>query len=511
MKKYSPYLLFTGLALPFVGKPVHVDDANFIAMAQHARVDPWRPLDFEINWQGTSERAFDVLSNPPGIAWWLAPVAEGPVWLMHLAMLPWLWLAIWGAMALGERVAGRRLVAAVLLLGAPAAMVATTALTPDLPLLACTLAGMGGLMRLENGRADRHRWLFALLLGMGALFRYSGVVLIALAVLWPLLNGERKRALRWGVVAALPLLALMGHDLWVHGRVHLIAMVDFQGVANTGAEVFHKFAANLATLGAGVVLPILCWARPKRSGVGLMVGGIIGVLALVVFPGGTAPVWTVLCIAAGGAVLGGAWVPHDRVERFLFLWLLLGFGFLLALRFSATRYWLPFFAPAVLILLRHASRRSVQIAVVLTPLLGGLLAVDDWEFAHAQQRLAAQVMAFSPDPGRIAGHWGFQHHLESADWVAFEDDSRLASNSVLAVSAAAWPQRPEGCTRPLAQWAIANRWPGPRVHTRSGQANLHGFLIAGDPPQATFAPWGFGDDPMDTVRVVQGCETARSR
>jgi hypothetical protein len=242
-----------------------------------------------------------------------------------------------------------------------------------------------------------------------------------------------------------------------------------------------------------------------------MVGAIIGVLALVVFPGGAAPVWTVMCIAAGGAVLGGAWIPHDKIGRFLFLWLLLGFGFLLALRFAATRYWLPFFAPAVLIVLRHASWKSVRLAVVLTPLLGGLLSLDDWEFARAQQRLAAQVQARSSNPGLIAGHWGFQHYLESAAWVALEDERRLAPNNVLAVSAAAWPQRPEGCTRLLAEWSIPDRWPGPRVHTRAGQANLHGFFIAGDPPQATFAPWGFGDDPMDTARLVQGCETPRSR
>ena len=87
MNARLPMVLLTGLALPFVNKPVHVDDANFLAMAKAAAADPWRPHDFLINWGGQTERAFDVLSNPPGIALWLAPVVDQPVLWMHLWML----------------------------------------------------------------------------------------------------------------------------------------------------------------------------------------------------------------------------------------------------------------------------------------------------------------------------------------------------------------------------------------------------------------------------------------
>ena len=79
MTSRLPMVLLIGLALPFVHKPVHVDDANFLAMARAAAIDPWRPHAFAINWGGQTERAFDVLSNPPGIALWLAPVVDQPV------------------------------------------------------------------------------------------------------------------------------------------------------------------------------------------------------------------------------------------------------------------------------------------------------------------------------------------------------------------------------------------------------------------------------------------------
>ena len=63
---------------PWLARPVHYDEANFLVLARGAVADPWRPHAAMVNWQGVRERAFDVLSNPPGIAWWLAPVAHLP-------------------------------------------------------------------------------------------------------------------------------------------------------------------------------------------------------------------------------------------------------------------------------------------------------------------------------------------------------------------------------------------------------------------------------------------------
>ena len=71
LRAWLPYLVVFGCLLPFLGKPVHIDDANFLRLAEGAQEDFWRPHDVLINWQGETERAFDVLSNPPGIAWWL--------------------------------------------------------------------------------------------------------------------------------------------------------------------------------------------------------------------------------------------------------------------------------------------------------------------------------------------------------------------------------------------------------------------------------------------------------
>lgn len=500
MRRLALPALLLGIVLPFIGKPVHIDDANFLALARGAAANWWRPHAVTINWQGTTERAFDVLSNPPGIGWWLAPVVHAPVWVMHLWMLPWLLLAVWGAQTLGARFAGRGTEAALLIGGSPVAVLAAQALTPDLPLLACSLAGLAGVT--GNGR----RWAWALLLGFAALFRYSGAALIPLAALWPLLRRDWRGALAVGLVASLPLVLLWVHDLAAYGQVHMLAMVGFQGVAETPRDIYRKLVAYTAMVGGAGVLPVLCWARVRPAGVGLVIGAVLGLgAAWVSGQSGEAMVTTLAFAAAGGAVLGGAARLQERDDAFLLAWWVGGFVFLLALRFAATRYWLPFLAPLVLVPLRAAGRRTVAVALVVTPLLALGLSVDDFELARAQQELARRVAKLAPT-GLFAGHWGFQYALERAGWRPLEDDRPLPPGTLLAIDADAWPQQPaQGCRTPVARWSVADRIAGPRVHTAAGAANFHAFLVAGQPPVETYAPWGFGDDPLDVVTVVRGC------
>jgi hypothetical protein len=490
--------LIVGLSLPFLGKPVHLDDANFLALAEGARRDFWRPHDVIINWQGTAQPAFEVLSNPPGIAWWLAPVVGAPVWVMHLWMLLWLPLAVWGATRLSSALTGRGEAGAVLLCGAPIAVLAAQSLMPDLPLLACTLAGLGGLVSARPGR----RWPFALLAGCAALFRYSGVALIPLVIAWPLLHRDVRGAARCGLAAALPIALLTLHDLHAYGQPHLLAMVGFQGVSDTPGAVVAKLVAALGALGGAAVLPVLCWGRPLRAGIGFVAGAAAGAA---MGQSGLPLVSSMLAVGAGGAVLGAALRREDVRSVWLACWLVGGLLFLLKLRFAAARYWLPFFAPALLLLLRDAPVRLVRVAVVFTPVLSLLLALDDLELARAQRAAADRVIAMGT--GLFVGHWGWQHHLEAAGWQALEEDAPVPSGVLLARSEIAWPQEAGlSCRTPVDDFSIPDFWPGPRVHTVEGAANLHAFLIAGEPPVSAYAPWGWGGDVLDSVTVVRGCE-----
>lgn len=507
-----PVLLLVGLALPFLGKPVHIDDTNFLVLARGAALDPWRPHDIVINWSGVSERAFDVLSNPPGIAWWLAPwvARDAPVAVLHAAMLPWLLLLCLGAWRLGRRFGGGSerdgAVGVVLLGGAPISVLAAQALTPDLPLVALSLAGLGGVCTATTARG-RRGW--ALVLGCAALFRYSGAALIPLAPYWIWLQGGPRRgreALLAGLCAALPLSLLQAHDLHAYGRLHVLAMVGFQSAHDSPVAQLCRATASVAALGGAAALPLLVWRRPGAALIGALAGATLAALTAWIADLAAAPALAaIVAAAAGGASLSGLAGRHPGPERrFLQAWLLLGLVFLLQLRFAASRYWLPFFAPALLAPLAAAGPRLRLAAMGAGVGLGVLLAVDDLELAQAQQELAARAAAFGA--GVYAGHWGFQHHLAAAGWQPLEEGAPLPADTLLAVSTAAWPQEAgAGCLQPLARWAVADRWPGPRVHTGGGGGNLHSYQVSGHPPTWALAPWSFGSEPQDAVNLWRSC------
>lgn len=504
--------LCLGLVLPFLAKPVHLDDANFLVLARGAALDPWRPHALEINWQGTTERAFDVLSNPPGIGWWLAPVYDQPVWVQHLWMLPWLGPLLLAAWSLGQRVARRGPEAMVLIGAAPATTLAACSLMPDLPLLSLSLSGMAVAL------AGWSRF-GALVVGLGALFRFSALALVPVVALAAALAQPPGRrwmiAVQCAILALLPSVALALHDLDAYGEVHLLAMVGFQSVSNDGDSVLHKAGAAVAMLGGALALPTLGGRRARLRGalVGAGFGLAVGRWAA---QGGGPLLWTVLCVAAGGAVLEAARRGMQGLPRAparaLGLWLLVGLGFLLSLRFVAARYWLPFFAPAVLLPLKNAPPGRLRVALLLAPALSLLLAVDDARLAWAQRHLAQWAADLRPQdrPVRFAGHWGWQHHLEGLGLRPLEDDAPLPIGAVLLRSTVAWPQSPgPACWRVLGTSALLPTPWMPRVHTAEGRANVHATFIAGEPPLPSFAPWGFGSDPYDVAEALQTRACAR--
>jgi hypothetical protein len=485
-------LLLVALVLvqvPWLTRPVHYDEANFLTLARGAVADPWRPHAISINWQGTRERAFDVLSNPPGIAWWLAPVQGLPIPAQRAWMLAWLPVALFGALKLGRRFARDPERGAMVLLTAPVVLLATPSLLPDAPLYALTLAGVGGFVDAVDRERPAFGW--ALLAGCAALFRYSALPLGPLLAVYALGRGRAPWA---GLVAFVPPALLALHDLHAYGAIHLFAMGRFQSVADTPFDVFHKGVSSLAMLGGAAALPVFPWSR--RAAVGALLGAAVGAVWG----------WQGAAFAAlGGAALGhvapvGSADPYVFDRRWLALWAFGGLAFLLTLRFTAARYWLPFL-PAVLLAL--PTERWIKPLLALQIGLGVLLAADEDRSARGEEQLAEAVAKLGT--GGFTGHWGWQWAMEARGWTALDEGTRPAPGTLVAMPRQAWPQPVEvNCARLL--WEGAARPPLPwlpRGYSEQGLANLHANWIQGQPPVRTVIPWTFADDPYERVRVCE--------
>lgn len=501
-------LALTGLGalaqVPFLNRPVNYDEANFLVLTRGATLNPWAPHDVLINWQGTTERAFNVLSNPPGIAWFLAAVeqatgtADGAtVAALRSAMLLWLLPTALGAVWLTRAlcVATERRWRAAALLTVPMAVMSTSALLPDAPVYALTLLGMGGLTRALSRQGSVGAWAF--LAGCASLFRYSGLCLLPLVLLAGL--HHRRAATLWAIV---PITLLLAHDQSAYGQVHLLAMGHFQAVANTPDDWTHKAASALTFLGGAVALPIFAWGGAHA------IGAVIGAaLAMQYGGGGALSVQAAVFGALGGAALTSALRGLTNrspagAESWLGLWGVGGFVFLLLLRFTAARYWLPF-APAIVLISPFGGAPMV----ILAGALGLGLLADDARTATAVADLAERVAAMRApgEAGMYTGHWGWQHGMEARGWKALDAGGRAPSGSLLAMPTEAWPQSVDAVCLNVVFDEAATLPPGwlPRAYSAAGNANLHANWIAGQPPVRTVIPWTFATDAIEAARVCK--------
>src|SRR6266516_648125 len=72
----GPYLglclIVLAATVPFLGKPFHIDDPLYLAVARQILQKPWDPFGAEILWEKTPESLFDADFNPPLWSYFLA-------------------------------------------------------------------------------------------------------------------------------------------------------------------------------------------------------------------------------------------------------------------------------------------------------------------------------------------------------------------------------------------------------------------------------------------------------
>src|SRR5215472_18765897 len=174
-------LLTVALLLPFLGKPLHVDDPMYVWTAKHIVEHPVDFYGLSVNWRGTMDSMAVVNKNPPGVSYWLALVGALFGWsepALHAGMLVPAVLAVVGVWLLARSLGAPPALASLSLLAMPGFLVSRTTLMADV--LATALWTWAVLAWVRGLQEERTGWLAAgaLLAGLCFLTKYLGLALI---------------------------------------------------------------------------------------------------------------------------------------------------------------------------------------------------------------------------------------------------------------------------------------------------------------------------------------------
>lgn len=467
-----PLVLLLCLTVPFLWRPLHVDDQFWVRISELVRQHPFNPF-VEIRYPFAGQLHVGRLNestHPLLLQYYTAAVLTlgggTREWVLHLAYLVFPIIAVVAFARLCRRWLRAPLLAVGLLVVSPGFVVMSHAIMLDVPLLAFwLLAVVATLHGLERQSA---RWL-----GGGAaaalaasLTAYQGISVMPLLLAFALAHRQRSRravailllapalflaiALLTWLLSGSPPLAF-AHVKYVHGA----ALLSARNLLDRGASF-------LGTLGGAVVLPLLALHLLLRTRRGAL---LLGASYLLVWGGGSivkityewpANLLWVLFLGSGLALLlelsvfvtqrlRNAWHGTSAARQegegsglepahwlLLLLWFLgVAFYNIVVMPWGAVRYALPLFPPLILLLASWGERnlgmrrwkRAALVGVAAQLLISAGLAAVDARTAMIYRNFAQQTAerlqgaaAPATQKGRRAtvwfnGDWGFRYYL----------------------------------------------------------------------------------------------------
>jgi hypothetical protein len=528
------FLLLMTLALlvPFLDKPLHLDDPMYVWTAKRIATSPADFYGMDVNWCYTKDLMARVNENPPLVSYWLAAVGSVLGWserVLHAAMLLPAILAIACVFLLALALEAPPFLAGFALLAMPGFLVSSTTLMADV--LAMALWTGAVVAWVQGLQAERAGWLAAgaLLAGFCILTKFVGLALLPLLLAYTLVRSRRldKRVLWLGVPLGMAL-AYRARMLQRYGVDPFAAIGSY---ALEKREAAKASAAELPWLGlaylGGAFLPALvlvgCFFR--RRGLALCAAFMLAVGAGLVlartFCGyelrtAEGPRFhLVLHLAAfitGGALVLALLVRHVLRVRspeaiLIALWVAGIFVFASFFNWSTNiRSLLPA-APAVAVVLASELRGKTRargqwrpLALLGMSILAGLL-VAQGDLAYARSaRDAALAVVQEHGSGRqrlwYEGSWGFQYYMDLAgarkiNWDHLEVSA--GDQMVLPSSNCCLVELPPEVVRPVKEHAFP-------VHavasTVTGGAGFYSHILG-------VVPYVFGFPPDEVYSVFE--------
>lgn len=435
-------------------KPFHIDDTFHLKAGQWIEEHPLRPMSGSINW-GSDPFPMYLANQPPGFFYAVAITGHFFGYTetaMHLMRSLFSLLAIVCFYRLARYRSPRHalLLTALLVMG-PAFLVDQGVMT-DVPLLALQLLFFD-LLLVPRKLAPTWRYAFAGLALSAALFiKYSTLPLL---VLFPIALWVLKKQ-RWMVMAAIPVLFLIGWSAWnmlEFGGVHILGRSG--GDPRVSGKLWSLWALLIC---AGAMAPFtLAFLGGAWKGLAKRIFSL-GLILLIVISlfvaavhSGIIPVKTSDQVLRILFTLNGALLvllmlrqlPRTYSPATVETWLLLTWAGAMAVfllfyaPMMATRYVLLVFPPILLVLapiLERVGTKEKFLALACTAALGTVLTLSDKRYAGYFRDHATLIAQELKGEGTLwsIGHWGWQWYSSEAGMHIYaEKEGKMAVGDIL--------------------------------------------------------------------------------
>ncbi len=458
-------LVTLALSIPFLGKPIHIDDPVTLQVTANIVRAPADPLAGRMDWFGHELPLWEVTTNPPFLSYWLAPVvawlgASEPV--LHAAMAPFLFALAVGLRSLSGRFTSRGWLPALFALANPAVWVSVN-LMRDVPAAALVCAGLA----LFVAGVDRgHRFMVvggALLCGLAIVTKYSAVVSLPLLALYPLARRRGQMAV-WATPALVPMAAWCLLTWLQYGWVHPLYLLS-GAHSNRTFPFFDQALAAVPIVGSCLFLAPPLWTTAFRCRRWIFyeatLAGVAACSAAWFYRGAPPRPQALIWSLCGMAIL---WITlRDGLSRgfrrevsgaasdafFLFCW---ACGFLLfsvvLAPFQAVRHVLPALPPLTFLAFRFLDRGETVATgsatllpwLLLQATLAGAINLADADYAASYRdfaQFAAQRWKPKADTIWYVGHWGWKYYADQAGFRPLHREGPFPKEGDLLL----WPER----------------------------------------------------------------------
>lgn len=471
------------VTLPFIFKPFHMDDDVFLRFAGLKRDNPMSLELQDFTFYGKDNAAF-FDTHPPLVPDYIALLnairgGESEPFL-HLGFLIFPLIAAVSMYFLAREFTRHSLVTALLLMATPGVMVMSHGLLTDMPGMSLWVASVTLYIYGIKRKSLALMVLCGIAMALGVFISYQLLSVIPLLLVYALIR--RKFNLLAIIPFVLPLSAMASYAIWhllATGYLPRISYGDGRPLA--WFSLIQKASSVVLTLAAATIFFLVLYrvfiARKNDFliymiflvplWISIMFQYMAGEYTLL--PAILLLLFMPLGIMFLARIYSSEWgtIRAQPLERshtsiFLLVWLSgVLFYVVVLLPYSSARYLLPIFPPLVLMFVRfveaHFGERKRQMnqiftsALVLTAILGLLVAYSDYEYARANYRFATHEARSIGEQAAEAGHkvwivgeFGYRYYMEQEGFTELSRRTHVEEGDIIIQSPLAdWRKYPE--------------------------------------------------------------------